>query len=92
MAYNNSLDKRGFVMNPYNPCVWNKMIKGKQSSICFHVNDCKISHENPKIINDIITWLHQDYESIFTDGSRKMEVAQGKVHNYLGMMLDFTED
>ena len=64
-----SLDKRGFVMNTYDPCVWNKMIKGKQCTICFHVDDCKISNENLKVIDDIITCLCQDCESIFTDGS-----------------------
>ena len=53
-----SLDKRGFVMKPYDPCVWNKMIKGKQCTICFRVNNCKIAHVNSKVINDIITWLH----------------------------------
>ncbi len=37
----------------------------------------------------MIAWLRQEYESIFTDGSVKMKVARGKVHKYLGMMLDF---
>jgi hypothetical protein len=37
----------------------------------------------------MITWLRQEYKSIFTDGSGKMKVARGKVHKYLGMMLDF---
>ena len=54
------------------------MIKGKQCIICFHVNERKISHENPKVIDDIITWLRQDYVSTFTDGSGKMKMAKGK--------------
>jgi hypothetical protein len=29
--------------------VWNKVIKGKQSTICFHVDDCKISHVSAKV-------------------------------------------
>ena len=28
--FSRSLEKRGFVMNPYDLCVWNKTIKGKQ--------------------------------------------------------------
>ena len=28
---------------------------------------------------------------LFTDGSGNMKVAQGKVHKYLGMTLDFTK-
>ena len=40
--------------------------------------------------NNIIAWLREGYESIFTDGSRKMTVARGKIHKYIGMTLDFT--
>ena len=84
-----SLERKNFIKNSYDPCVWNKIVKGKQCTICFHVDDCKISHVSPKVIDDMIAWLRQEYESIFTDGSGKMKVARGKVHKYLGMMLDF---
>ena len=36
--FSSSLKKRGFEMNPYDPCVWNKMIKGTQITFCFHVD------------------------------------------------------
>ena len=88
--FSESLTEQGYVANAYDPCVWNKMIKGKQSTICFHVDDCKISHKSAKVNDDTISWLRQDYESIFTDGSGEMKVARGKVHKYLGMKLDFT--
>ena len=39
-----SLKKKNFMMNPYDLCVWNKNIGGKQLTICFHVDDCKLSH------------------------------------------------
>jgi hypothetical protein len=39
-----SLTDIGFVINPYDPCVANKMIDGKQMTIIFHVDDCKLSH------------------------------------------------
>jgi hypothetical protein len=38
-----SLGQKKFIKNPYHPCVWNKIIDGKQCTICFHVDDCKIS-------------------------------------------------
>jgi hypothetical protein len=38
----------------------------------------------------MIEWLHQEYKSIFEDGSGKMTVSRGKVHTYLGMTLDYT--
>ena len=88
--FSDSLTEQGYVANPYDPCVWNKVIKGKQFTICFHVGDFKISHASKKV-NDInIEWLRRDYESIFTGGSGEMKVAQGKVHTYLGMKLEFT--
>ncbi len=49
-----SLEKRGFVMNPYDPCVWNKTIKGKQITICFHVDDCKISQLARKLLTTLL--------------------------------------
>jgi hypothetical protein len=58
-------------------------------TICFHVDNCKISHLEPKVVNFTIAWLHDECESVFTDGSSMMKVAQCKVHKYLGMMLDF---
>ena len=76
-----------FKINPYNPCIANKMVNGKQMTICFHVDNCKLS----QAINDFIEeWLCQEYKSIFKDGSGEMTVSQGKVHTYLGMMLDYS--
>ncbi len=43
--FTRSLKNQGYTMNPYDPCVWNKMIEKKQITICFHVNDCKVSHK-----------------------------------------------
>ncbi len=87
--FSKSLKCKNFIKNPYDPCLWNKVTKGKQCTICFHVDNCKISHVCLKVINDMIAWLRQEYKSIFTDGSGKMKVARGKVHKYLGMTLDF---
>lgn len=58
-------------------------------TICFYVNDCKISHISSKVLNETMEWLWAKYERIFVDGSGKMKVNQGKVHKYLGMSIDF---
>jgi len=63
--FSRSLEKRGFVMNPYDPCVWNKIIKGRQITICFHVDDCKISHASKKVADYTVVLLREEYESIF---------------------------
>lgn len=78
--FTNSLKLNGFIMNPYYPCVWKKKIEGKQCTMCFHVDNCKISHESSRVINNIIAWLCKDYESIFEDGSREMKVNLRFLH------------
>ena len=85
-----SLTKHGFKLNPYDGCVANKIVNGKQITICFHVDDCKISHECTKVVDAMIKWLRAEYESIFEDGSGVIKVHRGKVHKYLGMSLDFS--
>jgi hypothetical protein len=85
------LSERDFKMNPYDPCVWNKNVNGKQLTICFHVDDCKISHVDSKVLDDTIEWLRDEFESVFEDGSGKMKVHRGKVLKYLGMTLDFSK-
>ena len=89
--FTKSLKDNGYKMNPYDACVWNKNIEGKQCTICFHVDDCKISHVSKKVVDETIEWLRKDYQSIFEDGSGKMKINCGKVHKYLGMTLDFTD-
>ena len=80
----------GFELNPYDPCVANKMIEGSQMTICFHVDDCKLSHSKSKVVDELIGWLRREYESIFEDGTGQMTVSRGKVHKYLGMTLDYS--
>lgn len=89
--FTSSLKKKGYEMNPYSPCMWNKMIDEKQCTICFHVDDCKILLVSKDIIDKTIEWLKNDYKSIFMDGMGVMKVNRGKVHKYLGMTLDFTK-
>ena len=89
--FTNSLKSKGFIMNPYDPCVWNKTVEGKVLTICFHVDDCKISHASSDVLEEMISWLRQEYESIFEDGTGQMKVHRGKIHKFLGMSLDFSD-
>jgi hypothetical protein len=86
--FTGSLKRNGYKMNPYDPCIWNKV--SSQCTICFHLDDCKISHKSQKVIDTAVEWLPKDYKSIFEDGNRKKTMHQGKVHKYLGMILDIT--
>jgi hypothetical protein len=85
-----SLTDIGFIINHYDPCVASKIIEGKQMTICFHVDDCKLSHLKKKLMDTMIEYLRQEYESIFEDRTGAMTVSRGKIHKYLGMTLDYT--
>jgi hypothetical protein len=84
-----TLKTNNFIINPYDPCVANRQVDGKQQTICWHVDDCKLSHKDKTANDDFIQTLRDEYESIFEDGSGKMTVSRGKVHTYLGMKLDY---
>jgi hypothetical protein len=86
----NSLTDIDFAINPYNPCVANKKIEGKQMTICFHVDDCKLSHRKTKVMDSMIEYLRQKYKSIFEDGSGVMVVSRENIHKYLGVTLNYT--
>jgi hypothetical protein len=64
-----SLMKQGYKINPYDGYVANKVVKEQQVMICFHINNCKISHKSSAGIDDTIAWLRAKYKSIFEDGS-----------------------
>jgi hypothetical protein len=51
-----SLTDIDFVINPYDPCVANKKIEGEQMTICFHVDDCKLSLRRTKVVYTMIEY------------------------------------
>jgi hypothetical protein len=55
-----SLRSKGFKLNPYDPCVANKQVNGEQLTVCFHVDDCKILHLSPKVVDETIEWLQSE--------------------------------
>jgi hypothetical protein len=85
-----SLKSHGFKLNPYDPCVANKVVDGSILTLCFHVDDCKILQKKEKVVDETIEWLRDEYEVIFEDGTGAMKVHRGTVHKYLGMKMDFS--
>ena len=86
--FRSNLEKEGCEFNPYDPCVVNEDIKSKQLTVLFHVDDVKVSSVRKQSVDDFIQWIDYKY-----GGSEKpISVTQGKKHDYLGMLLDFTED
>jgi hypothetical protein len=87
------LKKWGFEINPYDFCVANKNINGKQCTIVWHVDDLKISHVDASVVTTIINLLDAKYGQEIVGGKRApVTVTRGKIHDYLGMTLDYTED
>ena len=44
------MENMGFEINPYDLCVANKMVSGHQMTICWHVDDLKVSHKNEAML------------------------------------------
>jgi hypothetical protein len=80
------LTSLGFKLNPYDPCVANKIINGKQITICWHVHDLFVGHDDPNVDTSFLDWLAQQYD---TD-DKKLNIVRGHKHDYLGMNLDFS--
>ena len=66
------------------------MVEDKVLTICFHMDECKISHESTPVVDNTISWLKEDCKVLFEDGLGAMKVRQGKTHDYIGMTLDYS--
>jgi hypothetical protein len=85
------LEEWGFTINPYDFCVANKTVNKQQCTIAWHVNDLKISHKDPAVVTSILNLLDGRYGQEIVAGERApLTVTRGKVHDYLGMTLDYS--
>jgi predicted CoA-binding protein len=55
------LQSMGFEINPYNPCVANKMVNGSQMTIRWHVDDLMISHLKQEEIMQVVQQIKDIY-------------------------------
>ena len=55
------LQDMGFVLNPYDPCVANRMVDGSQQTVCWHVDDLKVSHLDPAVNTQLLKHLAKIY-------------------------------
>ena len=72
-----------FAVNTYGPCVANKMVNGSQMTVTLHVDYLKISHKDNLEVTKFLHHFVQIYGECMT-------VHRGKVHDYLGMDLNFS--
>ncbi len=71
----------GFTLNPYDPCIANKLVNGKQCTVSWYVNDNKISHIDASVVTQIMEAIEKHFG--------KMMVVHGNKHVFLGMDIDF---
>jgi hypothetical protein len=64
-------------------CVFNKIVDGKQCTICVHVDDLLITCELEEVIDAIHGQLRERYKEV--------KLVRGPKVSYLGMTLDFSE-
>ena len=56
-------------------------------TVVWHVDDMKISHRLPDAVTSFLDWIEKRYGTI-----GKVKITRGKVHTYLGMNLDYSQD
>ena len=79
------IQEQGFKVNPYDPCMVNKMVNRKQLILTWHVDDLKAFHVDKKVIDEFIQWIHDKYKDFM-----KAKPSRGKKCGYLAMLLDYS--
>ena len=80
------LEDYGFEVNPYDPCVANKMMKsGKQMTFVWHVDDLMGSCEDDFELTKLSCYLAKIY-------GPKLSMHTGRKHGYLGVDMEFRKD
>ena len=77
--YVDTLKELGFELNPYDRCVANKIVNGSQCTMAWYVDDNKLSHKDPKVVDSILKEM--------TDRFGELTTTQGDEHVFLGMKL-----
>ena len=51
--FRKDIESIGFQVNPYDPCVANRIIDGKQHTVTWHVDDLKVSHKSVEAMTNL---------------------------------------
>jgi hypothetical protein len=80
------LEDYGYEINPYDPCIANKMTtSGKQMTLVWHVNDLMASCEVDFELTKLSCYLAKIY-------GPKLTMHTGRKHDYLGVDMEFRQD
>ena len=78
-----TLQKDGFEINPYDFCVANKMVNGKQCTIVWYVDDLKVSHMERSVVEGVMKKIQDRFGDL--------RPTIGDSHDYLGMHIKYTK-
>ena len=81
--YTEVLHKEGFELNAYDKCVANKMVKNKQCTIVWYVDDNILSHVDSTVVDKVIATIEEYFPGLV--------VERGKNLNFLGMEIGFLD-
>ena len=59
--FTNTLKVDGFVLNPYDACVANKIVNDKQCTIVWYVDDNKISHVESNVVTAVVKMIEKRF-------------------------------
>ena len=82
--FKETLEGKGYVLNPYDLCVANKEINGKQATIAWYVDDCICTHVEQTVLDDIGNMLQKHFG--------KMDATTGPKHSFLGINFTIRDD
>lgn len=74
----------GFELNPYDKCVANKIINGKQCTMTWYVDDNKLSHKDPAVVTEVLEEISKHFGNL--------TITRGKKHTFLGMNITMRKD
>jgi hypothetical protein len=82
--FTDTLAGMGFELNPYDTCVANATIDGRQCTVAWYVDDNKISHVNSLVVDHVIASIEAKFGV--------MSKTRGRSHEFLGMNITFLDD
>ena len=82
--YKDTLESEGFIVNPYDLCVTNKVINGKQCTLAWYVDENKLSHVDVEVVENVLSMIKHNFGEI--------TMARGKEHDFLGMRIKLRDD
>ena len=79
-----ALTEQGFNINPFDKCIFQRKTGDSWTYITLYVDDLMIASDEVNLVDEVISKLTEKYKDL--------TVHRGKVHDYLGMMFDFTKE